>query len=70
MLDNDDASLIALLWPTGGGLTGFIVFVAVVCILMAIVSANEDDCSKQVCEAGAPSLVDGECLCVQKAKSQ
>lgn len=67
MIDGDDADFALLASMSSGGIIGVIMLVlAIVFYVMA--AQNETDCESRKCQTGSGKLVDGECLCVEKAR--
>lgn len=62
MIDDDDAMFATLIAP--GGLIGLLIVIA----FWWAACHNKEECSQRKCDTGAPVLLKGECLCVEKVK--
>lgn len=65
MIDDDDVVVWAWLMPTN--LAGVIVWLVVGLFLFATLVSDRDECARRHCAAGAPRVVHGERVCVQRA---
>jgi hypothetical protein len=67
VIDWDDVSFTALVWPVGGFVLG-VVGIVVVCLLATVAWQNEQDCLGRRCQTPAHAqLFRGECFCVSDA---
>lgn len=63
MIDDDDATWVAIIWPAGG-LVCLVLGLVVVIAMALIAHDNRKQCEARSCAHGAPKLIDHECLCV------
>ena len=68
MIDDDDVTETALLWPEGGGVIGAVVGLLVIGTLAYFACQNKAECADKHCDHGVPRLLDHKCLCVEEVK--
>ena len=67
MIDDEDVEIAVVGLDGGGTVVGTVVVLLVVAFLAWRASVNDEDCSKHRCAHGAPKLMQGECICIEKA---
>lgn len=63
MIDNDDATWVAIIWPAGGWVCSVLGLIVVIALAF-IAHDNRKQCEARACSHGTPKLIDHECLCV------
>ena len=68
MIDDDDVTETALLWPEAGGVIGWVMGLIVIGLLVYFAYQNHNECAGKHCDHGVPRLLDHKCLCVEEVK--
>lgn len=70
MLDFDDVSWFAVLFPVIGPISAVLLITGII-VMGVIAYQNENECETRACAAGmSPRLMDSECLCVALAHAK